>query len=282
MNSPFANTMLDSLNVPNSSADQRGWARMYPTAGKDGLDLLTRLMQVATRSSPPPSPRSASHHLSSPRISRSLPLRAQFDPRNRLSAQEGLKHPYCAQFHDPGPPPRVELLGLLSRSASLASGRSSHRVQTAADSEHVANKSVEIPYDDNKKRSTADYRDKLCAPPPAELLLAASHTTSARRSFTGTLRSRMRRGRSRRDDGWWRASCARACVCVCVCVWTSPHAERARTLGPASRPPGPPRLDREGHGGVARPSPPVLHTSAVLCSPRVAPLPGVRPWRGVL
>ena len=45
---------------------------------------------------------------------------------------DGLKHPYCAQFHDP-------------------------------ESEHVANKSVEIPFDDNKKRSTADYRDKLYA-----------------------------------------------------------------------------------------------------------------------
>ena len=43
-----------------------------------------------------------------------------------------MKHPYCAQFHDP-------------------------------ESEHVANKSVEIPFDDNKKRSTADYRDKLYA-----------------------------------------------------------------------------------------------------------------------
>ena len=100
MNSPFANTMLDSLNVPNSSADQKGWGKMYPSSSKDAMDMMSGLMQ--------------------------------FDPGNRLTATEGLKHAYCAQFHDP-------------------------------DSEHVANKSVEIPYDDNKKRSTADYRDKLYA-----------------------------------------------------------------------------------------------------------------------
>ena len=49
MNSPFANTMLDSLNVPNSSAGAGGWARMYPAASKDGLDLLARLMQFDPR-----------------------------------------------------------------------------------------------------------------------------------------------------------------------------------------------------------------------------------------
>jgi len=42
MNSPFANTMLDSLNVPAAAADQRGWARMYGGAGKDALDMLSR------------------------------------------------------------------------------------------------------------------------------------------------------------------------------------------------------------------------------------------------
>ena len=53
-----------------------------------------------------------------------------FDPTKRMTAAEGLEHPYCAQFHD---------------------------------AEHcpVALQKVQIPIDDNDKKTTSHYREKL-------------------------------------------------------------------------------------------------------------------------
>jgi len=56
----------------------------------------------------------------------------QFDPTRRMMAANGLQHPYCKQFHDP---------------------------DTEKDS--VAKKSVDICLDDNEKKNTSVYREKL-------------------------------------------------------------------------------------------------------------------------
>jgi len=99
MDSPFAKTMLDSLQQPDGGVG-KGWPSLYPNASPVALDLLDKLMQ--------------------------------FDPNQRMSASEGLKHEYCAQFHD-------------------------------AHSEETAKESVQIEIDDNDKKSTSIYRDKLYA-----------------------------------------------------------------------------------------------------------------------
>jgi len=99
MDSPFAKTMLDSLQQPSDGVG-KGWKALYPNASDVALDLLTKLMQ--------------------------------FDPNRRLTAADGLKHEYCAQFHD-------------------------------ANSEDTASKAVFIDIDDNDKKSTSIYRDKLYA-----------------------------------------------------------------------------------------------------------------------
>ena len=54
----------------------------------------------------------------------------EFDPSKRITAQEGVKHPYCVQFHD-------------------------------AAHEPVAAEKVSIMIDDNEKKSTSVYREKL-------------------------------------------------------------------------------------------------------------------------
>ena len=95
MKSPFAATMLDSLQYP---AEAKGWNSMFPNASPTALDLLVKLMQ--------------------------------FDPNHRLTAMDGLRHPYCAQFHD-------------------------------AESEYTASAKVSIILDDNDKKATAVYRDRL-------------------------------------------------------------------------------------------------------------------------
>ena len=99
MDSPFAKTMLDSLQQPEGGVG-KGWKTLYPNASDVALDLLQRLMQ--------------------------------FDPNKRMTALDGLKHEYCAQFHD-------------------------------AHSEELAKASVQIDIDDNDKKSTSIYRDKLYA-----------------------------------------------------------------------------------------------------------------------
>jgi len=95
MKSPFAVTMLDSLQYP---AAAKGWSSVYPTATPTALDMLVKLMS--------------------------------FDPSQRITAMEGLRHPYCAQFHD-------------------------------AESEYTATTPVSIILDDNEKKATSVYRDRL-------------------------------------------------------------------------------------------------------------------------
>jgi len=97
MGSPYARTMLDSLTV--GTGEGKGWEALYNGQSSDALDLLKKLMQ--------------------------------FDPDKRLTAEEGLRHPYCAQFHD------------------------------GSDSEYLAQHKVTISLDDNDKKSTGVYRDRL-------------------------------------------------------------------------------------------------------------------------
>ena len=54
----------------------------------------------------------------------------QFNPEKRCSAEEAIRHPYVAQFHNP-------------------------------DDEPVAARAVQILIDDNTKYSAADYRERL-------------------------------------------------------------------------------------------------------------------------
>ena len=68
MASPFARTMLDSLQQP---ARVLGWkARMPRGCDEAALDLLTQLMT--------------------------------YSPARRIAAERGLQHRYCEQFYDPG------------------------------------------------------------------------------------------------------------------------------------------------------------------------------------
>lgn len=64
MKSPFAATMLESLNIKRP----RTFSEMFPSAHPDALDLLRRLLE--------------------------------FNPERRISAEEALKHPFVAPFHN--------------------------------------------------------------------------------------------------------------------------------------------------------------------------------------
>ena len=65
VNSPLAATMLESLPATKS----KKLRDIFPTASDDALDLLRNLLN--------------------------------FNPTKRLSAEQALKHPYVAQFHNP-------------------------------------------------------------------------------------------------------------------------------------------------------------------------------------
>ena len=71
--SPFAEKMIDSLNVP--PGDPRGWAAVCPGSSSEQLELLEKMMQ--------------------------------FDPTKRLTAEEGLPHNLFVQFYDPENIPRA-------------------------------------------------------------------------------------------------------------------------------------------------------------------------------
>jgi len=102
MKSPFAQTMLDNLNVQNTVPKR--WADIYPKASAEALDLLEKLMQ--------------------------------WDPAKRLTALEGMNHPYCRQFISTDP-------------------------HCADPLNRVATASVQTPFEDNDKKSTAVYRERL-------------------------------------------------------------------------------------------------------------------------
>merc|ERR1719515_645864 len=92
--SPFAATMLESLPMsrPKPLSD------MFPQASVEALDLLR--------------------------------LCLQFNPSKRVSARDGLRHPYVVQFHNP-------------------------------EDEFDCDRAIRIPIDDNTKLTVADYRERL-------------------------------------------------------------------------------------------------------------------------
>lgn len=92
--SPFAATMLESMRAPETPRLEA----MFPTASAEAVDLLSKLMH--------------------------------FNPDKRISADEALLHPYCAQFHNPADEP-------------------------------TALETITIPIDDNTKYSISEYRDRL-------------------------------------------------------------------------------------------------------------------------
>jgi len=69
INSPFAATMLESLEEPT----HRSLEDIYPSAGSEAIDLLKNLLH--------------------------------FNPQKRLTAKQALQHPYLKQFHNPDDEP---------------------------------------------------------------------------------------------------------------------------------------------------------------------------------
>ena len=124
MQSPFAHSMLESIDFPTSP---KGWAAQYPDASADALDLLHSLMQ--------------------------------FDPNARITALQGLQHPYCAQFHDAESEPcataavNIQVQALtLALALTIAPAPALGLALTAAACTQV---------DDNDKKQTHFYREML-------------------------------------------------------------------------------------------------------------------------
>ncbi len=94
INSPLAQTMLESLPPTR----QKKLRDLLPTASDDALDLIKQLLH--------------------------------FNPNKRPTAEQCLKHPYVAQFHNPEAEPRCT-------------------------------RKINIPIDDNQKFNIREYRNKL-------------------------------------------------------------------------------------------------------------------------
>ena len=116
LDSPFVKTMLDGMSVPTSEAktqeqQKEAWKQTYPSADEAAIDLLTSLMQ--------------------------------FSPAKRITARQGLTHPYCSQFHD-------------EESEIIATNQ-----VTCAVSTHNGSDVVQKQVHDNDKKSTEFYRSTL-------------------------------------------------------------------------------------------------------------------------
>jgi len=94
INSPFAATMLESLPPSNP----KSLAEMYPNASEDALDFLKQLLQ--------------------------------FNPNQRITAEQAMEHPFVAQFHAP-------------------------------EEEPTCDRVISISINDNEKSSIQEYRLKL-------------------------------------------------------------------------------------------------------------------------
>lgn len=93
VHSQYAKTMMETMMQPHSNPNKL--RDMFPDAPDEALDLMQKLLQ--------------------------------FNPQKRLTAEEALRHPYVAHFHNP-------------------------------EDEPVAAGPITIPVDDNKKvMTTADY-----------------------------------------------------------------------------------------------------------------------------
>lgn len=125
--SPFAATMLESLPVDNP----RTFQHMFPNASPEATDLVAKLLQ--------------------------------FNPDKRITAEEALRHPYVAQFHNEADEP-------------------SHPT------------TITIPIDDNHKYSIEEYREKLYA----EIVKRKKELRRKAREREGREGSRPHRSRSSR------------------------------------------------------------------------------------
>lgn len=96
--SKFTNTMLESLNYRHQQQNSDPFKTLFPSASSDALDLIKNLLQ--------------------------------FNPRKRLTAEEALRHPYLAQFHNEEDEPRL-------------------------------NGPIKISVDDNKRLTVNEYRKNL-------------------------------------------------------------------------------------------------------------------------
>ena len=115
LQSPFINTMLESMKFADPQPQRKtveqqreAWAKIYPSADENAIDLLVQLMQFA--------------------------------PTRRMKALDGLRHPYCSQFHD-------------ADSEILADRHVTCTVMNEQD--------VQVDVHDNEKRATQFYREML-------------------------------------------------------------------------------------------------------------------------
>lgn len=95
LQSPFAATMLDSMPI-----DPKPFLQVFPKASSEAEDLLRKLLH--------------------------------FNPFKRITAENALRHPYLAQFHNPIDEP-------------------------------ICSRIIRIPIDDNTKLTISEYRERLYA-----------------------------------------------------------------------------------------------------------------------
>jgi len=71
LETPYMKTMLDNLRTGAESARAKEWSSIVPSARDDeaAISLVSRMLT--------------------------------WDPTKRLTSEQGILHPYCAQFHDP-------------------------------------------------------------------------------------------------------------------------------------------------------------------------------------